>query len=57
MQEERRRTAGGTQEDRRGDAEGPLVARIDIGKIGLYLEMVMSVLDHLVRKLRVRVFK
>ena len=41
------------------NAGGPLVARIDIGKIGLYLEMVMSVLDDLsvVGKLRVRAFK
>ena len=51
--------AGGTQEERWGTAGGPLVARIDIGKIGLYLEMVMSVLDDLnvVGKLRVRAFK
>ena len=52
-------SAGGTLVDRRGAAGGPIVTRMDIGEIGLYLEMVMSVLDDLrvVGKLRVRDFK
>ena len=55
--------AGGPQEDRwrtaRRNAGGPFVARIDISKICMNLEMVMPVLDDrsVVGKLRVRAFK
>ena len=41
------RNAGGTLVERRWPVGGPLVARFDIIKIGLYLEMVMSIIDDL----------
>ena len=50
--------AGGTLVEHMRITGGPLVARIDIDRSGLYLEMVMSVLDDLsvVEKLGVRAF-
>ena len=39
--------AGGTLVARWWNAGGPLVARFDITNNGLYLEMVMSILDDL----------